>query len=497
MRKRFGVWALMAGILLTGCGPSSASSPAQGVRSDDGGGAVPWRDAGPSPDADASSRPASDASSHPAAGDAGQPPLYSITHPPPDGWYPYAKNPESLLDKPLPPDVMSHLYVSPQGTSGDAIAQCTLIDCGGEDVGVSDPTLGFAEYSSPQSNGLPGANDEGIALYYASDEDPWYQLEPGDCAYSPELAVAFHAPSDAHFSGSSDQNIGIWDQAQQLMIHMYRYGGTPPYRTDGLGACSATSATTACRVQVGQTGCAAQRTDGTDRDWGWTGYEPFGSYTIGSNSNPSVFAALAGVVRGAELQSGILHAVQLNYACSNTENSTVFPNTSNGGSPAALCGADPSYSPQSAERPPNGGLLFLDYSDAQIAAMSVATWQKNLLTALARYGGYLNVTSGTGPLAVVSPDYTESGQAWADAKLGTLGDPLYGWLEGPEHQPCEAPGLADGSQCRFVLAALANVPVLAGPSCTGPCDISHHIHMADPCVAKGLAGMTAADGACF
>src|SRR5690242_14396122 len=48
---------------------------------------------------------------------------YSLNNQPPNTWYPYAGNPASILNKKLPADVMSHRYTSPQGVSGDRIAQ--------------------------------------------------------------------------------------------------------------------------------------------------------------------------------------------------------------------------------------------------------------------------------------------------------------------------------------------------------------------------------------
>jgi hypothetical protein len=150
--------------------------------------------------------------------------------------------------------------------------------------------------------------------------------------------------------------------------------------------------------------------------------------------------------------------------------------------------------PYSSSAPPNGALLFLDYTDTQITNMHLPTWQTNLLRAMAHYGGYLNITSANGALSVGSADYNESGQAWADAGYGAMGDPVYGWLESTEHIPCVAPGITGGSACRFNLFTLQNIPAnIPGPTCSttqassNQCGVSHHLHVADPCVAKGLA----------
>jgi hypothetical protein len=46
-----------------------------------------------------------------------------------------------------------------------------------------------------------------------------------------------------------------------------------------------------------------------------------------------------------------------------------------------------------------------------------------------------------------------------------------------------------GQECE--MGIYVNVPLETGPACPStPCDVSQHMHMADPCVAQGLAGMS-------
>lgn len=420
-----------------------------------------------------------------------------MTTQPSNTWYPYAGNSTSVMNKRLPNDVMSHLYTSPQGVSGDRIAQWVLT------AGYTQAGTGFSQWSTPQSNGLPGGNDMGKPIYYANSNDPWYSILPSGvsggptCSYFPGLNVRFHAPRNAHFSGGVDQSLVVFDQSQHLLIHLYRSSWSSPPRTDGLPNCTATSASVACKLtySLGATGCSVQRTDGADRDWGWLGYETYGSYTIGGSG----FAAAAGVVRGVELMNGINHALQLTFACSNPYNSYVFPLRSNA---VAICGRNSHWLPYSSSSPPEGALLFLDYTDTQITNMHLPAWQTNLLRAMAHYGGYLTVTSGNGPLNIASLNYVESGQTWADAGKGALSDPVYGWLENTEHLRCVGPGSSAGnSACRFNLFALQNIPAnIPGPTCSSAqassnqCGVSKHLHIADPCVVKGMAGQP---GACF
>ena len=104
------------------------------------------------------------------------------------------------------------------------------------------------------------------------------------------------------------------------------------------------------------------------------------------------------------------------------------------------------------------------------------------------YGGYVGITNALhGELPIAN---FEGPAAYDTAGLPyALGEFL---LDFPHDDPDPAKPLlcfarTDGHQCNF--SAYVGVPLETGPSCPAtPCDGSKHLHMADPCVAMGLAG---------
>lgn len=78
-------------------------------------------------------------------------------------------------------------------------------------------------------------------------------------------------------------------------------------------------------------------------------------------------------------------------------------------------------------------------------------------------------------------------------KLAGIEDPIFRWLQDQDGVNAGC-GITSG-QCNLPWSNFA----VARRVCPvdGLCDITKHIHIADPCVAKGLAGMKAAQGACF
>jgi hypothetical protein len=194
-------------------------------------------------------------------------------------------------------------------------------------------------------------------------------------------------------------------------------------------------------------------------------------------------APAAGNIRAQELiQEQINHAIYLNAYCTN--GSVVFPNLDSW-STALRCDQQ---GKSNANRPPNGALFFLDYTPSQIDGMSVPAWQKTILRAMATYGAYLGDTGGSHDTLHIA--HFEAGQAY---QYHGMKDPLWDYLD----QSCPGPGCQfsshnyPGSEKVYTLDFLANIPAVNGT------DVTHHVHIADPCVAKALAGMNAAEGACF
>src|SRR5207248_7125048 len=92
------------------------------------------------------------------------------------------------------------------------------------------------------------------------------------------------------------------------------------------------------------------------------------------------------------------------------------------------------------------------------------------------YGGYIGDTnSGGGTLA---PSRMESDAAYE--LFGNV-NPLYVWLTG---QPGVLKSSASDNSFTYAMSMLKGLPIIRGKA-----GISH-LHIADPCVAKSLAGLS-------
>lgn len=374
--------------------------------------------------------------------------LYSLTNQPPVSWGPYRANPQSITTKQLPNagkgGPTNHLY-----PNSDAIARCALTDCG-----HTSAPYGLVQFAKP------GVNDRGTPVYYSDSSMPWYKLS--GCSLSSLNGKVFHAPSGAMFSeASDDQAITIMDSSTHLLVASYHFGPTlralPPSSCSGTGSSS-------CAVGTNFPGYCAVEDYNNDPDWGLE-FTITKSGTGGSIETGTGFSAFAAVVRQNEVQQGIInHAIRLIDDCHNPANKVVFPGSIY--DPGLLC------SSANSSRPPGGALLFLDYTDAQIAAMHLPVWQRAYISAMSHYGGYIATTAGSGGIAF-GMNNAEGGQAWAFAGLT---DPFWSWIS---YQP----GIT-GYKDRYTGYVFANVPLVNGT------DVTHHIHMADPCVVKGLAGVS-------
>ena len=389
---------------------------------------------------------------------------WTITHQPPPSCPFYSQNSKSVTTKRLPSDVMNHL-----APNGDTLARTAVGSASGD----------IRQYATP------GSDDYGVPLYYSAPTDPYYKTS-GCATTSFSNLPAFRAPNNAaatdaarpDIGGSGDSNIRVWDQSTGIVWGAYPGGWTSgsPYRIGSSGATSATSAATIASTQY----CGAARNIFTDQDWG----KPNGWLNGQGQEGSSNFAPFAGIVRNQELIQGqINHALILGVACTNAFNGSyhVFPSSS-----------DTAHCSNATTMPPNGALLFLDYTDAQIAAMGLPDWQQTLITAMSHYGGYVDVTgnsSGTGGLSF----YPESGLAYQSQTGGTTSaqsngmkvsggtpDPIFAYLSS---QGISAGG-SSGTSTKYNLFWLANIPNVNGSG------VANHMHMADPCVALGYAGQS-------
>jgi hypothetical protein len=170
-------------------------------------------------------------------------------------------------------------------------------------------------------------------------------------------------------------------------------------------------------------------------------------------------ACLAGgLVRAAELADGrIDHALFLVIACTDPH-AYVFPAT-NGG--AHCTGPGPHV--------PNGARIWLDLPDSAIDGMRIAPWEKAILRAMHDYGGYVMDVGGddrphaSGLINVMLED---------DAQFEAFGapSPVATWAEHSGWRRVSVRGAA-----RYIGADPWNPGV----------DWTKHLHIVDPCYAKG------------
>jgi hypothetical protein len=253
----------------------------------------------------------------------------------------------------------------------------------------------------------------------------------------------------------------VWDQTQDKLFNAF-------YNSDENAILPACGGGQPCKISLQYCSWADRKND--------PGY---GNNPVYSNG----LAPEAGTIRAQELIQGqINHAVYLNAYC--TSGAVVFPNLDRSSS-GLRCDQQ---GKSNADRPPNGALFFLDYTAAQIVAMSLPPWQKTILNAIATYGAYLGDTGGAHDTLDIS--HFEAGQAY---RYYGIEDPLWYFLD----QACPGTGCQfhsgnyPASDRVYTLNFLANIPLVDGK------DVTHHMHIADPCVAKALAGLSAAQGACL
>jgi hypothetical protein len=387
---------------------------------------------------------------------------WSITNQPPPSCPFYGQGPNNVTNKRLPSNIMLHL-----ASGGDTRAQ----------TAVGSPSGDLTQYSTP------GADDYGVPLYYSAPTDPYYKTS-GCSSTSFGQTFAFRAPNNAaatdaarpDHGSTGDSNVRVWDQSTGIVWGAYPGGWTSstPYRIGSSSAASPDSATTIASVGY----CGLVKNIFTDQDWG----KQYGWLNGEGQEGSSNFPPFAGIVRNQELIQGqINHALVLGVACTNAYNGSynVFPSYS-----------ETSRCTNATNMPPNGALLFFDYTDAQINAMGLPAWQKTLITAMSHYGGYVDVTGNSGGTGGLGFNF-ESGLAYQMQSGGSVNgglangvtvgggtpDPIFAWLSG---QGISKTG-SSANDTKYPLFWLNNIPNVNG---TG---VTSHIHMADPCVAQGYA----------
>ena len=378
-------------------------------------------------------------------------------------------SPGSLFAKRLPSDVMSHRMANDVTIAVSSLRACNPGQCSSQIVVVHSGS----------------ANDiNGIPTYYGNATDPAYKISGGYTPVSPYTAtnVGFHAPNQAMTSGaSSEQFFTVWDQTQNKYFTLYRYtGGSGSHQTK-FPPCSSKLLTAPCSIGFSPSD-SMKNLRGETLGYGVGGGNPWASNSL----VPPI-----GMIRVQELIQGhIYHPIYLNVLCeANNPNhagqaAAVFPDTLGYG--ARPCSAL-RYASNVAYAPPAGALYFLDYTDSQLALLKsyLPAWQYPIVEALTHYGGYIGDTGN--PL---HPSRLENEDAY---KTAGLRDPIFTWLHGQKGINSDCGGAT--ASCILPWTNFA----VAGGTCpaAGLCDITRHIHIANPCIAKGLAGMTSTQGACF
>lgn len=382
--------------------------------------------------------------------------------------------PNGIWHKPLPSNKMSQVMAN----SG-VIINALFTQNNGSGPQYSYPWTrrqGAATIAPLSSPGHDGCN---APFYYGQATDPVYIVRsshpPGP---NSPTGKTFHAPSGAPYNFCrGDGYINIWDQTTNLLFSDYTWSTSWLKLPSCPGNGHAGTQADPCPVDWG--GYNGVFNWSTDLGYGWVGGDSLPNGGWGTH------------IRAQEIMSGpINHALFLYSDCMA---GSVFPGK---GSSVTLC-------PAGVNRPPFGSLLFLDYTPAQLADLKtkLPLWQYRIIEALTNYGGYFGEASyhvfpGGSSLPVVG---RFEGPA-AYEKLG-VPYPLYAWFKSFPHDPangdpskpiaCYTYGTFTGCD----INPYVNVPLYTGPACpTAACDISKHMHIANECIALGMAGKP---GGCY
>jgi hypothetical protein len=417
---------------------------------------------------------------------------YTLTSQQPANVAAYSSNSDSVTTKPLPSDIMNHCQGNTSNcAAGDAIAKCAMTDCGNLSE-ISNPT-----YMGQFLTASPGNSDEAGTFYWSASTDPWYSIS----AATPSglQTVAFHAPNGALFPEGNEFAMTVWDQATGWVVGIYACCG--PQTGRGLPAATGCGSTQAAACAISNTYQSAAANFYTSQD--------YGDIPTGTSESSVQFAPQATEIREEELMNGLIpHAIGIAVDCVNSSTQYVFPSIA---AALGVCGTG-IFGPQNANRASGGTLIFSDYTAAQIASFGLPAWESTILTALSTYGAYVHTTGGPN-VGIAWQEVVESAEMWKYYYPSTFltADPFWAWINAQKGvngvQPINGiAGCAGGaggtnpSTYRCVGAILTNIPRTLGPegsdaegnSCTtgSGCYPSGHLHVADPCVAKGYAGVS-------
>ena len=286
-----------------------------------------------------------------------------------------------------------------------------------------------------------GPYDYGHPIYYASSSDPVVTINCRtycDHADNGGLPATVHIPAHARPAGGDDSHMAV---IQPDATEIDFFGVTKPSGDWGSAGNTAVTAGSAMNCGSFVTGA---------------GNDPNGAVTVGG-------ACLgAGILRANELNAGrINHALFLVVNCAAPASQNQYPVQNGAGTDVCT-----NYSAGHAA-PPLGARLWLDYSDAQIAAMSAAPWEKAIMYALHDYGAFIeDDVSGGGDISGFNLK-TEGGDMFHAMGATDPYTQISGWNN---------VGTPSGS--------LGPRYVGGDPWQPAGVDFSAHMHYVDPCVTK-------------
>ena len=357
---------------------------------------------------------------------------FSTTNPPPACWVPYG--PSSPFNRPVPANPkldanssyeIARLMVGPSGQS-------------------AVPNFGSSPYSVAESTG-----DYGHPVYFATAKDPVYKIT--SCYYNDGTTVGMtlHMPVTTRPSGGSDGHTSVVDQTTGIEFDFYDgndgVNGTKTGLRDGPPAPSNNDCNGSCTDLPAMRGCGHYSLTGTGLDIPTTTAAGYG--------------LIAGQMRAQDFQAGTMsHAITALIDCTH---GYVYPS----GAPGLDCVAAGDYRGDTYALP-MGAHLWLDYTDDQINALNLKPWEKTLVTAIAHYGIYLVDTSGLYGNDGITMQF-ESGESYF---MSGVSQPMTGVAAANGIPQSTWP---DGSHYYRFTPNGVNI------------DWAHHLHVLDPCVAKG------------
>lgn len=222
---------------------------------------------------------------------------------------------------------------------------------------------------APIIDAAGAANDSARPTYYAQPTDPVFTLRASPTSNSPIQGVRIPIPDAAQPAGGQDAQMTVvtpdgWEYDFWKVQSKPQGGGTLTFARGG-------------RVRIDGEG-------------------------LGSQGTAPMFGNLAGAIRAQELASGrIRHALVIALRCTGTGTSFGYgvhegPQPGTGSYVYPARAGSPECSRPSSDLPPLGARFKLAMTGTEIAALPVPRWKKAILTALARFGGYVGASGGPG-----------------------------------------------------------------------------------------------------